>query len=205
MSVFARLRAAALVCAAATVVLGCKKGAPGDGDGGLDGGLDGAVVTASDAGAIELPSHAAAVTPSDDANIPPAASDELDARMKHLLEAIAQDQPELAQDVLFPRKGYVDFADAKDPGKAWDTKVKASFDKSIHKLHKTKGIERSTFSSFELGKNIVHTAAKKKELKSPTWRVKHSKLYYMSEGHTKTLVLAELTSWKGAWYVTRLR
>jgi hypothetical protein len=35
--------------------------------------------------------------------------------------------------------------------------------------------------------------------------VKHSKLAFTIEGKIRHLEIAEMTAWRGAWYVTRLR
>ena len=64
------------------------------GDGGprvRDGGLDAA---AADSGV-------------DDLALPPSVNEELLARMRHLLEAVVQNNPDLAGDVVFPRDGYI--------------------------------------------------------------------------------------------------
>jgi len=39
--------------------------------------------------------------------MPASSGEDLQARMRHLLEAIAQNNPDLASDALFPREGYV--------------------------------------------------------------------------------------------------
>jgi hypothetical protein len=127
------------------------------------------------------------------------------ARAKHLLEAIAQDNPDLAMDMLFPRDGYLAVKDVPDPGKAWEKQVKVFFGKTVKKLHKKKGIERAQFVSFELGHAVVQSVPKKRDWKKPLWKVRHSKLTYTIDGKTQHLDIAEMTGWRGAWYVTRLR
>ncbi len=141
----------------------------------------------------------------DDA-FPSAADDELVLRMKHLLEAIAANNPSLAPDLLYPRDAWVRSRDNTDPGKAWDHKVKPAFLRDIAKLHKrTKSIERARFVSFELGHAVAHLPVKRRDLKRPLWRVKHSKLTFTIDDKVKHLDVAEMTAFRGAWYVTRLR
>lgn len=142
----------------------------------------------------------------DDDAFPSAADGELELRMKHLLEAIAAGDPSLGPDLLYPRDAWVRAHDAKDPGKAWDHKIKPSFLRDIAKLHKrTKGMERAKFVSFELGHGIAHVQVKAHDLKKPVWRVRRSRLTYSIDDKTKHLDISEMTSFRGAWYVTKLR
>jgi len=142
----------------------------------------------------------------DDAEMPRTSPEELAARMRHLLEAMAQDNPDLASDVLFPREGYVATKDVADPQKAWEKKVQQGFRRSIERLHKrTKGVENAKFVSFELGHAITQVTPKKKDFKKPLWRVKHSKLTFTVDGKQRHLDVAEMIAWRGNWYVTRIR
>ncbi|HRG99282.1 MAG TPA: hypothetical protein PLR99_23695 [Polyangiaceae bacterium] len=136
----------------------------------------------------------------------PSSDQELELRMRHLLEAIAAGNPALAPDVLYPRDAWVRSRDASDPGKAWDHKVKPGFLRDVAKLHKrVKGMERARFVSFELGRAVAHVPARARDLKRALWRVKRSRLTYTIDDKTKHLDIAEMTAFRGAWYVTRLR
>ena len=138
--------------------------------------------------------------------MPPATSDDLSARMRHLLEAVAQNNPDLANDALFPRDAYISTRDAADPQKAWERKLSGGFHRAVERTHKrTKGMENAKFVSFELGHSISQLSPKKGDFKRPLWRVKHSKLTFSVEGRQRHLEIAEMTAWRGAWYVTRLR
>jgi len=160
-----------------------------------DGGAEGGAGEARDAGATV-----------DDTAMPRAESEELSARMRHLLEAIAQDNPDLAGDALFPRDAFLAVKDAPDPAKAWEKKLQGPFRRHVERTHKrTKGIEGAKFVSFELGHAVTQITPKKADFKKPLWRVKHSKLTFTIEGKTRHLDIAEMTAWRGAWYVTRLR
>lgn len=136
----------------------------------------------------------------------PSADRELDLRMRHLLEALAAGDPALAPDVLYPRDAWVRSRDASDPGKAWDHKTKPAFLRDVTKLHKrVKGMPRARFVSFELGNSVSHSPVKARDLKRPVWRVKRSRLTYTIDDKPKHLTIAEMTAFRGAWYVTRLR
>lgn len=143
--------------------------------------------------------------PADDA-MPPTSSDELTARARHLMEAIANDNPDLATDILFPRDGWAATRDADDPGKDWDKRVRAPFDRAIHKLSKrNKDVARAQFVSIALGRAMAQAAPKRRGWKTPLWSVRDSRLTFVVDGRTRTLSIRELTAWRGAWYVTRLR
>lgn len=194
----------ALTAAVATAGAGCgdKTAAAGTSDPAtlsakLDGGGEGgrAAAATADAG----PSL-------EDVAMPQAGGPELDARMRHLVEAIAQNNPDLAGDVVFPRDAFSATKDLADPQKAWEKKVSGSFRHAIERTHKKlKGAEQAKFVSFELGHSVVQITPKKKDWKRPLWRVKHSKLTFTIDGKQRHLDIAEMTAWRGAWYVTKLR
>lgn len=173
---------------------------------------DAVVVTARgvDAGEAGAPRHAPmrsdAGPSADDTALPPAGSEELSARMRHLLEAIVQGNGELANDVLFPRDGYLLLRDSPDAAKAWEKKVASPFQRSVDRMHKhTKGIANAKFVGFELGHSVQQVTPKRKDWKAPVWRVKGSKLTFTVDGKQHQIRIAEMTAYRGAWYVTRLR
>lgn len=142
----------------------------------------------------------------DDAAMPASTGDDLQTRMRHLLEAISQNNPDLATDALFPRDGYIASRDTADPQKAWEKRVSGAFRRSVERTHKrTKGVPHAKFVAFELGHSVAQLTPKKKDFKKPLWRVKHSKLTFSIDGKMRHLDIAEMTAWRGAWYVTRLR
>src|SRR5690242_7033215 len=81
---------------------------------------------AADAAAAMLRERALAQA-ADEVVLPPSASEELTARARHLLEAVAHDNADLAADILFPRDGFITARDSADPGKAWDAKIAPAF------------------------------------------------------------------------------
>jgi hypothetical protein len=172
------------------------------GAGGSGGNAGGASSSGAASAAAGSPDAAAA----DDGALPAATSDELTLRAQHLFEAIMRDNPELASDILFPRDAFQAAHDATDPGKVWDNKVAASFRRNVHNLHKrTKEIERAQFVSFEIGRTVTQSTPRHHEWKLPLWRVSHARLTYVIDGRTARFDIGELTSWRGAWYVTKVR
>jgi hypothetical protein len=180
----------------ALALVGCKgsRAAP-------DAGADALVV--SDA-AVEAAVEASALgaVPPDDA-IPATSSDELTTRAKHLLEAIAKDTPDLAVDIEFPREGWLATRDAADPGKEWDDHIDEHFRRSVHAL--ARHTDGAQFVSLELGHAVVQESPKRHGWKKPLWAVHGSRLTYVIDGHTRTIVIHEMVAWRGAWYVTHMR
>jgi len=160
-------------------------------------------------GAAEAESAEAAAPP--DAGpakeaLPSFPSEDLTLRARHLLEAIAKDDPTLAADIVFPRDGYIEAKDAADPGKQWDDKVMGAFQRQVHLLHKrTAGVERAVFVGFDIGQPISQVVPKKHDMTMTLWKVRHSRLDFTVDGKTLHVDLAEMMSWKGAWYVLDLR
>jgi hypothetical protein len=120
-------------------------------------------------------------------------SDELTTRARHLLEAIAKDDPSLGADIVFPRDAYIEAKDAADPGKQWDDKVMGAFQKQVHALHKkTQGVEHAQFTGFELGQPIGQVVPKKHDMAMTLWHVRHSRLEFTVEGKPLRFDLGEL-------------
>jgi hypothetical protein len=181
----------------ALALLACtpeKVGETDAGDATADGarGTDAAQDSGADAGLA------------DDA-MPEATSADLTNRARHLLEAIAKSSPDLALDMLFPREGYIGARDAQDPGKLWDVKLKPAYEAQVKRAAKrTKGLDRAVFVSFELGKSISRIVPKKKEWKTPLWRVKRSSITFTIDGKAHRMEIAELVAWRGNWYLAKL-
>lgn len=153
-----------------------------------------------------IPDADSADSGSSDDVLPPSSSAELTTRGRHLLEAIAQDNADLAADILFPRDAWTLARDGQDPTKQWEEKIKPGFKTAVHYWNThTKDIGRAQFVSFEIGKTVQQIAPKKKEWKRALWQVKHSQLTFSIDGQSKKFEIAEMVGWRGAWYVVHLR
>jgi hypothetical protein len=189
------MRARVLCTLLAALACACPPSTSSVPDAASDGG---ALGKASDAGAEADAGH--------DESLPPSQSTEMTSRMKHLLEAVAHDTPELGTDVLFPREAYLVAKDSADPAKAWEKKVQGAFKKGVHGAHKrTKGAEKAQFMTFELGHSVTQISPKRRDWKLGLWRVKHSRITFTVDGKAERLDIGEMTSWRGNWYVTKLR
>jgi hypothetical protein len=196
------LLALALSSTAATLG-GCKShGEPSRGE---LAEVDGAPGDAGGEARATAVASALDAAPPDDA-IPPTSSPELTARARHLLEAVGKDDPDLAADILFPRDGWLATRDAADPGKEWEKRVATPFRKSVHASGRRHAeLDRAQFVSLELGHAVVQSTPRRHGWKKPLWTVRGSHLTFVVDGHTRTLSIREMTAWRGAWYVTRLR
>jgi hypothetical protein len=184
---------------------GCKPGASGRSDAGADARapVDAGAALEGGSSPGTVGGDAAAA---DDGALPAATSDELTLRAQHLFEAIRLDNPDLASDILFPRDAFETAHDATDPGKVWDAKIGPSFRRGVHSLHKrNKGVERAQFVSFEIGRTVTQAIPRRHEWKLPLWRVPHARLTFTLDGRTERFDIGELTSWRGAWYVSKVR
>jgi hypothetical protein len=138
--------------------------------------------------------------------MPAASSEELAARARHLLEAIAGDDAQLATDILFPRDGWAASRDATDAAADWEKHVVAPFRKALHSIgRRSPNLGRAQSVSIELGHTIVQAPLRRHGWKKPLWTVHGSRLAFVVDGRTHTLPIREMAAWRGDWYVTRLR
>lgn len=190
-------RIAAVACAVALMACHGSHGASRDGGAPFEGSGDG--------GARDAGSGVDAAPPPDD-TMPEGTSAELTVRVKHLLEAIANDDPELATDIEFPRDGWLLTHDAADPGKDWEKHVARPFRSAVHGLSKRhKEVAHAELVSIEIGHSAQQTTPKKHGWTKALWTVHESRITFVVDGRTHTLPIREMAAWRGAWYVTRLR
>lgn len=191
-----RWRAAAAGATLAIVLVGCH------------GKLGGAAPTdAMPDGDRESPGAARlldADPPPDDA-VPSTSTDELAIRARHLLEAIAKDDSGLALDILFPRDAWIATRDSGDPGKDWARHVAAPFRRAVHGLSKRHVAVDAQFVSMDLGRSMQQEIPRKHGWKKSLWSVRESRITFVVDGRTRVLSIREMTAWRGAWYITRLR
>ncbi|MGD0675242.1 MAG: hypothetical protein ABSC94_07470 [Polyangiaceae bacterium] len=180
----------------ATLVPGCRSM-------GVANGIANAADGSSDAQASLASPDAS--TPSDEA-IPQGPDEELTGRGKHLLEAISRNDAQLATDVLFPRDGWVATREGSDPGKEWEKRVASPFRRAIRVLSRRyPDFDRAKFVSFEMGRAMVQETPKRHGWRKPLWTIRESRLTFVVDGRTRMLPIREMTAWRGAWYVTKLR
>lgn len=166
-----------------------------DGDSGLK--------AAADASATASSNDAATLV--DDETAVPMTSEELVTRSKHLVEAVAGDNPELAIDFLLSKDAYAQFYAEKDATRAWERHVKRAFQRAIRKLHRRRNSETAKFTRFELGTRLVKSSVGRGKSKRHVWHSRGSRIYYSIDGRELHISIREMIAWRGAWYIARLR
>ena len=140
----------------------------------------------------------------DDETAVPMTNEELVTRSKHLVEAIAGDNAELAIDFLLSKDAYAQFYAEKDATRAWERHMKKAFARTIHKLHQRRHSEGARFVRFELGTRLVKSSVGKGKSKRQVWHSRGSKIYFTLDGKQRHIAIREMIAWRGAWYIARL-
>jgi hypothetical protein len=172
-------------------------------DGGTHGSVDGSVGVSVDAGLSDggVPADVRAVD-----TLPPPNHEELLVRMKHLVDAMREREPDLARDIVLPRNAYISMYDAKNPGLVWEKKVFGPITKSLKR--ESKRIQGGRLIRVELGQ-VARLEVKEGEWKQPPWQAKGTRLVLEFDGRKgvtrRELKIAELLSYRGVWYVSKLR
>ena len=195
-----------LVVVAALAIAGCSHSSKGKvGDAGALADAGDASTPIGDGGLADGGDDGGAAMASEDA-LPSSIAPDLADRSKHLVEAIAKNDPSLAQDFVFPRDAYAASHDRSDASSQWDKRVQGSFAHDVNLLHKKiKDASHATFLSFELGHEVQQIQPKPKDFNRPLWLARHSKITMSVGGKTERIDVVEMTGWKGAWYITKLR
>jgi len=137
--------------------------------------------------------------------VPDGGAADLQTRGKHLLQAIAENDPSLAADILVPREAFVAARDVEDPGGVYESKLQPSFQSQIARIRRhEKGIDGAVFVSFDLGGPPVKEEPHRHEWKRPVWMIRHSKLTFTIDGRVRRVDVAEMVAWRGNWYVMRM-
>ena len=140
--------------------------------------------------------------PPDDA-IPATSSDELTARARHLLEAIAKDDADLAADILFPRDGWLATRDAADPGKDWEKHVAGPSARPARACAAPRGARpRSVRLARARARGRAGDAAAARLEEAPLDGARLAAHVRRRRPHAHRSSIREMTAWRGAWYVT---
>ncbi len=179
-----------------------------DAGGGTDAG------SGTDAGAaVEAPADAGSDAGSVDAGAPivadnkvdPTGGPELQDRAKGLFEAVAKDDPSLAEPFWFPRAPFIPLKDVKDPGKYWAQLHKA-YERDVHALHKKrKSWDGASFVTFEGWSRPTWVEPGHEANNIGYHRAFNGKIRYTAGGHDGEIEVHTIITWQGRWYVTHLR
>gem|GEM_PF-543623 len=177
----------------------------------LDAGTIAPTPARNDAGKVDLPLPASTAPAADPENRarPAQASADLEARARHLFDAIVQLQPQLADDFFFPRAPFIPLKDVREPARYFE-QLLSTYHRDIAAVHATRrDWTGATFLSFALGSEPRWVAPGKEYNKIGYYRSFHGKLRYRFEADGGSVRVHELDvgtiiSWDGHWYVTHL-
>ena len=135
---------------------------------------------------------------------PELASDDLSQRAEHLLRAVVENDPALADDFFFPEGPFIPLKDVQDPAR-YHAQLLATYHRDIRELRaKRKDWSQATFVSFELGTPPTWVAPGKEYNKIGYFRTFHGKLRYRLGERTFDIDVGTIISWDSRWYVTHL-
>lgn len=128
----------------------------------------------------------------------------LEAHARSLLEAVANDDPELARDFFFPREPFKPLKDVADPDRYW-RQLFGAFKRDIHELHlKRKNWAGARFDAISLGTAPTWVRAGDEYNKIGYYRTFHARLRYRMGEKTDAVDVHTIISWQGEWYITHL-
>ncbi len=150
---------------------------------------------------------------------PPTASPELRARVQHLLDAIAQSEPDLGKDMLLPKAAYTAIAQKRDAHHTYESEVVVPYKKRVRALAKRRGLKDAKVGSLTMGAPATMVTRPVAQLAAsdagtnlnptpvdtrPMWRAHRVQLTARGASGSTTYVIAEMIAYGGAWYVVRL-
>ncbi len=131
----------------------------------------------------------------------PIVPDDVTVRAKHLLEAIAQGDANLASDILLPRVAFAAIRGGKATSRRWTNEIASRFKRDVALAHRQlRGANDVRFVSFRITPN--KRLKTKQAQKQPTGR---AQLTFAIKRQLHKIDVAEMILWQGAWYVLRLR
>ena len=129
-------------------------------------------------------------------------------RMQLLAEAIAQDEPSLAEPVFFPVVAYQQVKAIEKPERDWKSRLWRAFERNIHDYHRKLGPDAA---SAKLHSVTVREAAVRfmkpgsEGNRVGYFRVTRNQLRLtLADGTERTFEITSLISWRGEWFVVHL-
>jgi hypothetical protein len=129
------------------------------------------------------------------------------AGVQALWQAIVQGKPELARSFFFPRSAYEQVKAISNPDEDYRNRLVAWYDLDIEAAHDHLGAKAP--QARLVGMDVPEDAAEWIEPgaeynKGSYYRVYGSRLNYQVGGHTASIGVFSLISWRGEWYVVHL-
>lgn len=129
-------------------------------------------------------------------------------RMELLWQAIALDDPQIAEGVFFPVSSYELVKDIENAKADWKSRLFKAFGRNVHEYHKKLGddAKAARFLGVEIDEPRVKWMKRGSEgNKLGYFRVTRSRIRYAdAAGKEHKLELTSLISWRGEWFVVHL-
>jgi hypothetical protein len=168
-----------------------------------DAGSPPPAAAAPDAG--DADAGAAAAPYAADNKVEPTEGPELQERARALLDAIAKDDPALADSFWFPREPFTPLKDVKEPDKYWQ-QLHRTYGTDIHVLHKKrKSWDGATLVRFDGWSKPKWVKPGDEANKIGYYRAFHGKLRYKVGDEEDEIDVHTIITWQGRWYCTHLR
>jgi hypothetical protein len=139
---------------------------------------------------------------------PSAESPHFERGARLLFEAIVADDAELAMPFFFPQAAYEQVKDIPDPARDWERRLKAAYQKDLHKYHRSLGKFRgeARFEKVRVEDSLAKWVKPGTEVnKVGYYRVMRSVLVYRDHiDRPRELGIITMISWRGEWYVVHL-
>jgi hypothetical protein len=139
-------------------------------------------------------------------DVPPSTdAADLDRRASALFQAVAKDDPALAEPFWFPKEPFLILKDPPDPGGYWD-KLHGNYADDVHALHATRpSWEGATFDHFEIGSPPRWMNPGEEHNRIGYYRSFGSTIHFRAGDKMDSFVVDVIITWRGRWYVTHLR
>lgn len=130
------------------------------------------------------------------------------ANVELVADAILSGDPSLAHRAFFPLVAYRQVKAIEDPGRDYERRLLAAFDRDVREYHRALGKDLSgvTFAGLDVPEARAEWMKPGREgNKVGYYRVLRSKLRFtLASGKEKTFELTSLISWRGEWYIVHL-
>lgn len=139
---------------------------------------------------------------------PSSTSPAFQRRMQLLVQAIAEDNPALAEAAFFPLVAYQQVKAIEKPERDWKARLFRAFERNIHDYHRKLGPDAA---SAKLHSVTVREAAVRfmkpgsEGNRVGYFRVTRNQLRLsLANGKERTFEITSLISWRGEWFVVHL-
>ena len=128
--------------------------------------------------------------------------------MQLLAQAIAEDNPALAEPVFFPVVAYAQVKAIEKPERDWKARLWRAFERNVHEYHQKLGADAAaaklhSVTVREAGVRFMKPGSEGNRL--GYFRVTRNELRFtLANGSERAFEITSLISWRGEWFVVHL-